>query len=90
MDGRMSLMIASRRGLLFGAAATLLAAPSIVRVAANLMPVSTAAFEPFGDPSLWLHRELTLSVEKFSERILKPQMIKLCDQIDFLLRIELK
>ncbi len=39
-------MIASRRRFLFGAgatAATLVAAPSIVRAAANLMPVSTAA-----------------------------------------------
>lgn len=32
-------MIASRRRFLFGAGASLLAAPSIVRVAASLMPV---------------------------------------------------
>lgn len=43
-------MIASRRGFLLGAGATLLAAPSIVRVAANLMPVSAKAI----DNGLWL------------------------------------
>lgn len=36
-------MIPSRRRFLFGAAATLVAAPAIVRVAANLMPISSRA-----------------------------------------------
>jgi hypothetical protein len=36
-------MIAPRRGFLFGAGAALLTAPAIVRVAANLMPISAAS-----------------------------------------------
>src|SRR5436190_1154919 len=40
-DASMSLAIPSRRGFLFGAGATLLAAPAIVRVA-SLMPVSVS------------------------------------------------
>ena len=36
-------MIAARRGFLFGAGAALLTAPAIVRVAANLMPISSAS-----------------------------------------------
>jgi hypothetical protein len=36
-------MIASRRRFLFGAATSLIAAPAIVRVAANLMPVRSRA-----------------------------------------------
>ncbi len=39
-------MITSRRRFFLGASAALVAAPAIVRVAANLMPVSTRAFVP--------------------------------------------
>lgn len=48
-------MIPSRRRFLFGATAALVAAPAIVRVAANLMPVSVKAFGAVGnDVSLML------------------------------------
>lgn len=47
-------MNATRRGFLFGAGASLLAAPSIVRVAANLMPVSTAAISTTYGLRPWL------------------------------------
>jgi hypothetical protein len=38
-------MITSRRRFLLGASTTLVAAPAIVRVAANLMPVSSKALQ---------------------------------------------
>lgn len=49
-------MIASRRSFLFGASATLIAAPAIVRVAANLMPVSTTALRPDINVPDWIVR----------------------------------
>jgi hypothetical protein len=57
-------MIASRRRFLFGAATSLIAAPAIVRVAANLMPVSS------------LHDEMRRKAE-FIEKLIRPPLI--CD-----------
>lgn len=69
---------------------TLLAAPAIVRVAASLMPISTAAqAELIGHPLEFTCKDLTLSVERFSERILRPQMIKLARKIDDVVYAEL-
>lgn len=57
-------MITSRRRLLFGFGATILAAPAIVRVAANLMPVSTRG----GMSELERHFE-------HIEKLMRPPMI---------------
>jgi hypothetical protein len=51
-------IIASRRRFLFGASASLLVAPAIVRVAAHLMPISTAAQHDYHDLIVDIGREL--------------------------------
>ena len=86
-------MIASRRRFLFSAGASLLAAPSIVRVAANLMPVKPLRF------SLALGDRFTIegqpyeytvqAIAEFSERYLKPQMAKLASHIEESIQAEL-
>lgn len=72
-------MITQRRSLLFGLGATLLAAPSIVRVAANLMPVSVAHVPtqpswsligmPAADPVVYV----SLTIDEF-RRLVGPGM----------------
>lgn len=57
----------SRRRFLFAGAATLVAAPAIVRVAANLMPVSTR--HVLADREMWM-REW-----EFVEKLVWPPMV---------------
>lgn len=80
-------MIASRRRFLFGAGASLLAAPAIVRVAANLMPVKPLRLGASLD---FTSADLALSVEHWTEQFLKPQMIRLANEIDAAIMAELR
>ena len=61
-------MITSRRSFFLGAGATFLAAPSIVRVAANLMPVSAAHVTP---PLMGLRPSKLIIEPSMEERAIK-------------------
>ncbi len=61
-------MILARRRFLFGASAVLVAAPAIVRVAANLMPISTAAqTAECPECGRWRARRM-----EFMEKVVRP------------------
>lgn len=96
-------MIAPRRRFLFGAGASLLVAPAIVRVAANLMPVSTAAVPVTPGLRPWLTAAgmadfNQVAIRVWSERLLREalkataiqQMIVDGNALDALISVKLR